>query len=197
MRRRWFHRQRHLQAHAQGLNIWTGKAPQPAPAPISLSAPAGDIPIRGGGQTTAQGLVDAPDVAPTGGSAGSGKAWSWQPAKKLADVEQVQSMLSETFDPQEALMLRNHLPFKEGAVPHSSLLKSVDAGGTGRLVSGANATHYRYTQFINRGNEVQIVVMQRPIGTTNWQIIQNVVIPKSLSPIVPQTIYMHGYGVIR
>ncbi|MGI0016026.1 MAG: RHS repeat-associated core domain-containing protein, partial [Nitrososphaera sp.] len=79
-----------LQAHALGRNILTGKAPQIAPAPIPLSAPAGDIPIRGGGQTTTQGLVDAPDVVPTGGSASSGKSWPWRPAQRLNDIEQIQ-----------------------------------------------------------------------------------------------------------
>lgn len=181
-----------LQAHALGRNILTGAAPKPIPVPVPLSTPINPGEIRGVGQTAGQELVDATVESPV-----LGKSWPWRPASELSDIERVQSMLSRTFDPQEAAMLRNHFPYKEGLVPHNSLLKSVDAGGTGRIVTGANATHYRFTQFINRGNNVQIVVMQGVIGTNNWQLIQNVVIPKSLSPIAPSTIYMHGYGVIR
>lgn len=40
-----------LQAHVQGLNVWTGNAPKPilAPVPMSSQLSADDIPIRGRG----------------------------------------------------------------------------------------------------------------------------------------------------
>ncbi len=189
------------QAKGLGRNIWTGAAPDAVPAPVPLSAPVGDIPIRGGGQTTTQGLVDAPDVVPSGGAVGSAKSSPWRPSTKLSDVEQVQSMLSGTFDPQEAAMLRNHFQahneLYSGGMRASSLRKPLDAGGTLRAGVGANRTHYRVTSFINRGDNVQIVVLQRSQGTTQFKVIQNVLVPRSMSPIVPNTIYRHGYGVIR
>ncbi|KAA0231254.1 RHS repeat-associated core domain-containing protein, partial [candidate division KSB1 bacterium] len=115
--------------------------------------------------------------------------------------DEVQIALTNTFDSDELGMLKNHSKnvddLYSGRIRASDLNFSIEAGGTARPGMGTGHSHYRQTTFINEGNTVRIIVRQKLWPGGAWNTIRNFSIPKAYSPIVPETIYQHGYGVKR
>ncbi|MCL4709486.1 hypothetical protein KJ068_30420, partial [bacterium] len=80
---------------------------------------------------------------------------------------------------------------------HRNFLNNRVSGQASRPGMGTGHSHYRQTTFINEGNTVRIIVRQKLWPGGAWNTIRNFSIPKAYSPIVPETIYQHGYGVKR